>query len=296
MTRIEWDRPFERTFETGLDRGVIYLPEGRAVPWNGLVRVTTNQNQDIESVFYEGVKAHDVVSLGSFSGSIEALTYPSDFDSVHGRSEILGGVHAFEQPSNRFGLSYRTYVGDAVNGPDASYKIHLIYNVSAVPLDKDELSLSEEPEASLFEWEISAVPEYLDGFRPAAHIVIDTKRVDEYLLEKLESLLYGDDTTPPQLPSLPDLVRYIRSWFRVYIEDNGDGTWTAREADFVEGYIHEDDPEPEMFTILSANIEWLDEHTFRIWDSSKPLRDDEEPVDPTPDPEDTFTDVFTDVY
>lgn len=42
MPGLVWDRVGDRTYESGLDRGVLYLPDGSAVPWNGLTSIVEN--------------------------------------------------------------------------------------------------------------------------------------------------------------------------------------------------------------------------------------------------------------
>jgi len=45
MARLTWDNTGERLYETGVDRGVLYIPDGNGaysdgVAWNGLTTVT----------------------------------------------------------------------------------------------------------------------------------------------------------------------------------------------------------------------------------------------------------------
>ncbi len=39
MPAIVWDNIGDRFYESGLDRGVLYLSDGSGVPWNGLISI-----------------------------------------------------------------------------------------------------------------------------------------------------------------------------------------------------------------------------------------------------------------
>ena len=40
MPVLKWDQVGDRVFERGVERGVLYLPDNSAVPWNGLTAVS----------------------------------------------------------------------------------------------------------------------------------------------------------------------------------------------------------------------------------------------------------------
>jgi hypothetical protein len=67
----------------------------------------------------------------------------------------------------------------------------------------------------------------VEGFRPTAHLVIDTRKVDEWLLQDIEGILYGNAERDATLPPMQSFVNYISKWDRLIIEDHGDGTWSA---------------------------------------------------------------------
>ena len=74
MPVINWDNVGERTYESGLDRGVLYLPDGSAVPWNGLTSISEKVEKSVDSVFYDGAKISDLVTMGSFSATLASIT------------------------------------------------------------------------------------------------------------------------------------------------------------------------------------------------------------------------------
>lgn len=261
MPGIVWDELDKRTYEFGLDKGVLYLPDGSAVPWNGLTSVVEKSDKTSSPVYYDGTKVNDIVVLGDFSATMSAITYPDEFMVLEGLGTFRQGVHLGDQKPKRFGLSYRTKIGNELNGENYGYKIHIIYNILAFPNDKTYASVTSEPNISEFEWNITAIPEEIPGFLPTAHVIFNSLAVDPWFLEDLEKILYGDDSTPAALPSMSDLIAFIAAWARIRIVDNGDGTWTAISAR--DGFISIDEIE-RLFTIVNANATYSDAETYVI--------------------------------
>ncbi len=224
MTILVWDDLKDRTYETGLDRGVLYLQDGSAVPWNGLTEVNEINNSQSSPVYFDGRKINNLVALGDFEASLKAITYPDEFVELEGMGRLRNGAWLGEQKPDLFNLSYRTKIGNALDG-DFGYKIHIIYNAIASPSDKTRTSSSDDPNLVVFEWNIQTIPEDLDGFRPTAHFVIDSRDFDPWLLEDIEEKLYGGPFAEPELPTLPELVDYIKNWYRWKVTDLGDGTY-----------------------------------------------------------------------
>lgn len=260
---ITWDALEDRTFESGIDRGVLYLPDGTAVPWNGLISVAESFDRDVAAVYFDGMKIRDDVTLGSFSATLTALTYPDEFIELEGFGKLKRGIFAGDQSPKQFGLCWRTQVGNAIDGQSVGYKIHILYNVTAVPSDRTFSTLSEDSDPTEFSWEITAVPEEVPGLRPTAHFVIDSKDVDPWLLQDIEAILYGSSSAAASLIPMYDLVSYINNWFRVKIVDNGDGTWTA--ISMRDGFI--DMPEEFLFRLIHVNAIYLNDYTFLISDT-----------------------------
>lgn len=264
MPELIWDAIGDRTYETGVDRGVLYLPDGTAIPWNGLTAVIEAFDKESSPVYYDGMKISELVSFGDFSGSMKALTYPEEFASIEGLGQARPGVFYGDQPSKAFGLCYRTQVGNDVDGEAAGHKVHILFNVVALPNDKSYVTTSTDPSPVEFEWSIKAVPEEVPGFRHTAHIILDTRYVDPWLLEELESILYGSSNADAALIPMQDLVTYVAEWYRIKIIDNGDGTWTAisQREGLIEFGLN------DFFEIFGANAIYLNEYTFVISDTS----------------------------
>lgn len=211
MTALEWDQVGERRFETGVDRGVLFLPDGSAVPWNGLTEVTENRTREVKSYYMDGVKFLDHHVPGSFSGKIKAYTYPDELEELMGNMEFAPGVVAHDQRAGIFNLSYRTLVGNDLEGSDHGYKIHILYNLMASASDVVFTSIGAEVTPQVFEWSISGTPEHMFGIRPTAHISIDSRRIDSELLETLEAFLYGTAELDPALPGPVELLGLVEA-------------------------------------------------------------------------------------
>lgn len=258
MTALVWDQLGDRVYESGLDRGVLYLLDGSAVAWNGLVSVTEKFNRSSNPVYYDGMKINDLIVEGDFSGSLKAITYPEEFVELEGFTSPREGMYVGNQHPKSFSLCYRSRIGNDQD-EDAGYKLHILYNVFALPSDRSYTTLSTSSDLTDFEWFIEAIPEIVTSFRPTAHVVIDSRSFDELLLIELEKMLYGTDTTPPVLMPLADLLSFLDNWYSIEIIDNGDGSWTAiTQHDELITIVDEE------FQIDEVNGVYLDADTFEI--------------------------------
>jgi hypothetical protein len=258
MGALVWDNLEDRTYENGIDRGVLYLHNKKAVPWNGLVSIVEKSNREASPVYFDGVKVFDFVIPGEFSGTISAYTYPDEFLAIEGVTELTRGFMVGDQPSTTFNLSYRTYVGNPTTGELAHYKIHILYNLTAIPSDKSNTTLSDAASPINFSWDVTAVPQEYPGILPTAHIILDSRYLDKTLLEEIELQLYGGVTAIPELPTFKELLDKVANTFKIEIIDNGDGTWTARSLS--DNYIFFL-PDGE-FLIREVDAVYLDDDTY----------------------------------
>lgn len=209
MAKLVWDKAGEHYYETGVDHGVLYSRNVSGVyddgyAWNGLTSVTESPSGAESSPQYaDNGKYLNLISEEEFGATIEAFTYPDEFAQYNGEAELADGVYAGQQKRGTFGLSYRTKVGDDVNGQDKNYKIHLIYGCTAAPSEKAYSTVNDSPEATTFSWEISTTPVDVPGFKPTASITIDSRTVAPDKLKAIEKILYGSDESPETKPRLP---------------------------------------------------------------------------------------------
>jgi len=210
---LEWDQIGERYYETGVDHGVLYIPNSSGVyddgvAWNGLVSVTESPSgAEATAQYADNIKYLNLVSVEEFGGTLEAFTYPpewSQFDGL-GTSEDAAGVFIGQQVRKMFGLSYRTRVGNDVDGDAFAYKLHLVYGCLASPSEKAYNTVNDSPEAITFSWTITTTPVPVTGFQPTSLIVIDSATADPTKLTALETTLYGAVAAKPTLPT-PDAV------------------------------------------------------------------------------------------
>lgn len=211
---LMWDQTGERFYETGVDRGVLYLPDvngdfNDGVVWNGLIAVSESPSgAEATPQYADNIKYLNLVSAEEFGATVEAFTYPDEFAQFDGVAEGQPGVLLGQQSRGRFGLAYRTLIGDDLQGTDLGYKLHLIYNALAAPTEKAYNTVNDTPEAITFSWELTTTPAAVTGFKPTASIVIDSRLVDATDLADLEVILYGtaspdEGVTPEVAPRLP---------------------------------------------------------------------------------------------
>lgn len=211
---LVWDQVGQKTYETGVKNGVLYpmsddgsYPKG--VAWNGLQKVSEKPTgAETTDLFADDAKYLSLISAEKFEASIEAYTYPDEFEQCDGSAELTGGVSIGQQSRKAFGMSYITTKGNDIKNNSYGYKIHLIYNALASPSEKAYSTINDSPEAITFSWELKTTPVAVSGFKPTASLVIDSTKVSEAGMKAIEDVLYGTESTEARLP-LPDEVKSI---------------------------------------------------------------------------------------
>jgi len=206
MTTLQWDQLGTRRYETGVDRGVLYLEDGTGIPWNGLTSVDEKvTGMSATPLYWEGVKYDEIITIGDFAASLKAYTYPDEFLEYMGIVETDVGLYVDNQPTKLFGLSYRTIIGNDLSAT-AGHKINILCNLSAIPSTKGYNTLSQNANMLEFEWSISSIPDRIPGFRSTAHLIFDTTKSTPEMIETIEGILYGDDASDAHLPTFAELV------------------------------------------------------------------------------------------
>ena len=226
MTALKWHEVGSRIYEAGVDRGVLYTSGNPGVPWNGLASVKENPSGGGAQPHYiDGIKHLNLSASEEFEGSLDAFTYPYEFEECDG-IKSMGGLMVSQQIRKPFGLSYRTKLGNEVKDQDYGYKIHIIYNALASPTQKSYDTMGDSIEPLTFSWALTTTPVNGDdqGFlSPLSHLVIDSTRCSEVQLRMIEDYLYGTALREPRLPS----IEYIFDLFQnppdgLLIGDEGD--------------------------------------------------------------------------
>lgn len=212
MAVLTWDGVGERLFETGLDKGVLYVMDGSGdypagVAWNGLVSVQEAPSGAEKTPLYaDNTKYLELISTEEFSFTLEAYTYPDEFGVCDGSVAAAAGTYIGQQPRSKFGLVYRTRIGNDVAGDQLGYKLHLIYGCLASPSAKPYQTVNDSPEAITFSWEVSTTPEAVTGEAPSAIVTIDSRTADPTSLAALQLVLFGDVATPASLPHIDAVI------------------------------------------------------------------------------------------
>ena len=211
MSKIVWDAIGEHTFETGVRNGVLYLQgaEGTyntGVAWNGLTSVSESpEGAEPTDLYADDVKYLTLMSAENFKATIEAYTYPVEFEECDGSATIAKGVVIGQQPRKPFGLCYRTAIGNDTDGNEHGYKLHIVYGCQASPSEKQYSTINDSPEAITFSWEVNTTPVNVNGKKPTATLIIDSTKADKAKLTALEAILYGSEEQEPRLP-MPDEI------------------------------------------------------------------------------------------
>ena len=221
---LEWDAQGQKQYEMGVTRGVLYKynkTSGKWIgtAWNGLISVTENpEGAEETELWADNIKYGSLRSAEKFSGSIEAYMYPEEFESCDGLGRPAKGMSIGQQKREVFCLCYRTEIGNDQD-PEAGYRLHLVYNATCSPSQKQYQTINDSPEAITFSWDFTTTPIPVEGYKPTAHITFDStdfvSTEEQELLAELEEILYGTPATtgqdptpevPAELPLPDDLI------------------------------------------------------------------------------------------
>lgn len=251
MAKLQWDQPGQRLFETGIDRGVFYKEDTFGVAWNGLTAVDEKFDDDtIEPVYFDGVKVNSNAKIGDFAATLSAITYPDEFLLYEGIADLGGGLHMDGQNTKRFGLSWRTMVGNDIDSTDHGYKLHILYNATAVVTQRSRATLGSRTEPTPFSWDLTTVPVPIEGFRPTAHVIFDSRFIPADILAAVEGILYGTTAVSDFIYDggpAPDIPR---------IEIDGGDAFTDGD-ELPDGGIGSTDPRlPTIEELMDLVLQW----------------------------------------
>lgn len=213
MAALVWDKTGERRIETGVDHCALYVYDpstktyGKGVAWNGITAISEKpEGAEATDLYADNILYLSLLSAEKLKGTIEAYTYPDEFEACDGSSELTKGVKIGQQDRVAFGLVYRTKIGDDVAGQDRGYKLHILYGCKASPSEKGYKTVNDSPEAISFSWEISTTPVNVAGAKPTSLLTISSLDVDPGKLKSLEAKLFGADAQGGQQAAEPELL------------------------------------------------------------------------------------------
>lgn len=212
MALLTWDGAGARLYETGVDQGVLYIPDANGaytngVAWNGLVGVTeAPTGASANAQYADNTKYLNLYSLEQYEATLDAFTYPPEWNQFDGNATGAGypGVTIGQQTRKSFGLSYRTKLGNDLVGDDYAYKLHLVYGLKASPSSKAFTTINDSPSPITFSWSMQSTPAASAGRAPTSLLTIDSSKALSANLTALNNLLYGNSGNP-QMPT-PDVV------------------------------------------------------------------------------------------
>jgi len=206
VPKLVWGSVGERIYETGVDRGVLYVGSTPGVAWNGLISISESTSGGSAKPYYmDGVKYLNIASAEEFEATLNAFSAPREFGPCDGIASIQNGLLATQQPRKSFGLSYRTKVGNDVD-PEHGYRVHLVYNALAAPSQRSHKTFGSSIDLTDLSWSITTLPPSITGYKPTAHLIIDTTLADSDAVAAAEVILYGDDSHSARIPTPDELA------------------------------------------------------------------------------------------
>lgn len=227
MPKLAWGTVGRRFYEAGVDRGVLYVGNDPGVAWSGLVSMDESPSGgEAKAYYFDGIKYLNLSAKEEFEGDISAFYSPPEFDACDGLGVVRPGLFASQQPRKSFGLSYRTKIGNDVDGENHAYKIHIIYNALAAPTQRTHASIDDGAGAPLLAWSITTKPVLISGVGYSSHLIVDTTTATSYSIQTLEDILYGTDVLVPRLPTAVEMVALFTDSTPLVVTDVGVNKFT----------------------------------------------------------------------
>lgn len=214
MSRLIWDAIGEKFYEMGTKMGVLYpmKEDGsyeNGVAWNGLTAVTESPSGAEETKLYaDDIKYASLRSAEEYAYTIEAYTYPPEWEPCDGSAQVATGVTIGQQKRKGFGFSWVTTVGNDVSD-EVGKKIHIAWNSTASPSEKSYASINDSPDAIIFSWECSTSPVNVSGFRPTSHMEIDYSKLKADTVKAIEDKLWGTENADATLPTPAEIITLV---------------------------------------------------------------------------------------
>ena len=214
MPRLIWDAIGEKFYEMGTKMGVLYPMNNEGtyengVAWNGLTAVTESPSGAEETKLYaDDIKYASLRSAEDYGFTIEAYTYPPEWEPCDGSAQVATGVTIGQQKRKAFGFSWVTTVGNDVTD-EAGQKIHVVWNSTASPSEKNYATINDNPDAITFSWECSSSPVNVANHRPTSHLEINCAKLKEKTVKAIQDKLWGGESTEATLPTPDELIALV---------------------------------------------------------------------------------------
>ena len=212
MAKLQWDQAGERLYQTGDKNMALYVFNSTTktigshttnyyagVAWNGITAVTESPSgAEPTDLWADDTKYATMRSAEQFGGTIEAYTYPDEWEQCDGSVTTDGGVTIGQQGRRAFGLAYVTTIGNDTELNDHGEKLHLVYNATANPSERSYATINDSPEAITFSWEFTTTPIDVDSagtYKKTSLLTIDSTRVDAEKYAAFKDIVFGKDAS-----------------------------------------------------------------------------------------------------
>lgn len=241
MARLVWDQQGQKKYQAGVSEGVLFMgaPTGASnipgIPWNGLTKVSQDPDGgDVNSQYADNIKYVSLVGEESTKGTIEAYTYPLEFERCLGHGGLISkgtdgklvyhqnGPLVTQQNKEHFSFAYVTKLGNDEKGLEYSETLHIIYDNIASPSQKEHETIGDNPEPITLSVEYNSTPVSVDmskitwgktitkennKFKPCSVLEITREGTPEEVAfyDKVKAMVQGDESTESHLP-MPDEI------------------------------------------------------------------------------------------
>lgn len=211
MAALTWDETGKHFYDTGLDRGVLYVWDptaskyAKGVAWSGLTKVTDKPTgAEITKLYADNIPYLSMISAEEFEETIEAYTFPDEFFACDGVVDQKG-VRMGQQARRSFCLSYRTIRGNDTDGNAHGETLHIRYGLLASPSEKARETVNSSPTATTFSWSCKSTPISATDLKPVSSLEVSSDSVKPKAFKALKDRLWGSASDEPTL-LLPDEV------------------------------------------------------------------------------------------
>lgn len=200
MTALEWNLGPDNTYETGVDRGVLFPYNEYGVAWSGLVNVDKkNQESQNTPLYYEGDKFDILDEPQDRTTTVSAFTYPDVLDELLGSYTDVEGFTYGDQPREFFSMAYRTLIAPS------DYRINVLINQKAYATAGGHATIGSSVTPTEFSWEMNGVPIRFRN-RLVTFMSFDSRNLRPATLKNIENTLYGTKTRDS---SFVEFLEYI---------------------------------------------------------------------------------------
>lgn len=200
--KLLFDQIGERYFEAGVSKAVLFpgAPANNVagVAWNGMTKINlTPDGGDANDQYADNIKYLSLRAPENTNGTIECFTVPPEFYPCMGYKGPGAGGYFSQQRKSPFSFAYISQAGNDTDGVDYSEKLHIVWNATCDPVEKDYETINESPEALTLSYAFKTVPMPIaaEGFKPTAHFEITKTSENESAYNDLIDALYGTDAS-----------------------------------------------------------------------------------------------------